>query len=136
MNVTTSFGNLKKKSSLLALITSGFPDVIVSTHVHSFHERRGATFRVSQARSHVPGEWLLSDESTRARTLPFALQIRGSPESNQDFVSARSQGIAVKQRHYCENLQGGYAQEAASHEHAAADEKPSTKKNSRSTIHP
>ena len=50
---TTSFANLKRKSSsqsllLSIVITSGFPDV--STHVHSFHERQGATFRVSQAR--------------------------------------------------------------------------------------
>ena len=45
------------------------------------------------------------------------LQAWGLPESNQDFVSARSQEISVKKRKtLVKNMQGGYAQEAVSHE--------------------
>ena len=70
----TSFANLKKKSSshsllLSIVITSGFPDV--STHVHSFHERRGATFRVSQARyRRVASLWRVDQGKTVAFCAP------------------------------------------------------------------
>ena len=69
----------KKKSSshslLLRIVTTrGFPDV--STHVHSFHERRGAPFCVSQARctQRVASLWRVDEGQEQSNLLPCLLQ--------------------------------------------------------------
>ena len=78
------------------MITNGFPDV--STHVHSFHEQREALVCGTQARCTTQVAFLrrVDQGQEQSNWFPFVLQARGSPESNQDFVSARSQRITVK----------------------------------------
>ena len=114
---TTSFTQEIVFASLLLRIvkTSGFPDE--TTHVHSFHERRGALVCVSQALCtwQVASLWRVHQGQEQSNTFPFVLQARGSPDSNRDFVSARSHGIEDK-IHSWEELQGTYAQETVSHE--------------------
>ena len=93
----TTFGNLRRKKSSHSLflrigITSGFPDV--SMHIHSFGER--SVSRFSNPMCKYPASGFSLTSRPRARPLPFVLQTWRSPESNQDIVSARNQGNAVK----------------------------------------
>ena len=87
------------------------------THIHFTN---GGEHLFAFLKPNVPGKWRLrrfDQGQEQSNTFLLMLQARGSPESNQDFVFARSQGIAVKtNRHCCDELQGRYAQETASHE--------------------
>ena len=60
----------------------------------------GAPFCVSEARctQRVASLWRLDEGQKQSNPLPFVLQAWGSPESNQDLVSSRSQETAVMSR--------------------------------------
>ena len=94
----TSFANLKKKSPSHSLLLASWKQVVFLVWARTYIRSRmaGRTSRLpSPMHVHLPGEWLLSDESTMDNlTLLFVLKAREWPESMQDVVSARREGKA------------------------------------------
>ena len=102
---TTSFANIKKRNRLRIAFSfaSWQQEVFLMWSRTYIHFTNGGAHRFAFLKPDVPGEWLHFDESTkgkssRIRCLQVCSKHRDWPESNQDFISARSQEIAVKKK--------------------------------------